>query len=164
MKITASTPGVDLPNSVSLTAYSSSREANKTALSQTNSGIRSSELLLQSSTHPRFDFLGRESQTGPEALWNHYAAVYDPEKGTLQIIEARGMTVRGSLRERTKINEDSEDESDFGPTVCSSSSTRFIAVMSILIYSNVTDHARATQCSHRSIRYKTSSPLRPLSR
>ncbi|KAI5299230.1 hypothetical protein KEM56_003408, partial [Ascosphaera pollenicola] len=111
-----STPGVDLPSSVALTAYSSPREADKSVFSQTNPSIRSSELLLQSSTHPRFDFLGRENQTGPDALWNHYAVVYDTEKGTLQIIEARNMTVRGSLRERTKVNADSEDESDFGPT------------------------------------------------
>ncbi|KAI5285795.1 DNA-directed RNA polymerase I subunit rpa49 [Ascosphaera aggregata] len=113
--VIASTPGIDLPNSVSLTAYSSPREVNKSVIAQTNSSIRSSELLLQSSTHPQFDFLGRESQTGPEALWNHYAAVYDSERGTLRIVQARNMVIRGSLRQRTKVNAESDVESDFEP-------------------------------------------------
>ncbi|KAI5285555.1 DNA-directed RNA polymerase I subunit rpa49, partial [Ascosphaera acerosa] len=92
--VIAYVPGQELPPTVPFTAYTAPRAqtpATAALFSQTNPAVRSSELLLHSSAHPQLDFTGREAQTGPEALWNHYAAVYDPAKGTLQLLEARQM-------------------------------------------------------------------------
>ncbi|KAI5309608.1 DNA-directed RNA polymerase I subunit rpa49 [Ascosphaera atra] len=107
--VIASTPGVDLPDSVHLNAYSQQRSSKKPS-SLSNSELRSAELLVHSATHPRIDFVGRETQTGVDALRNHYAAVYDPQNATLQIIEARNMVVTGSMRERAKATAESDEE------------------------------------------------------
>lgn len=109
----ASTPGVNLPESVTLDAYSKPRaKRSKSAID--NAGIPSSELLLQSSAHPKLDFTGKEGENELDNYWNHYVAVYDPKAGTLRVAEARKMNVRACIR---YFSAESEEESDEEMTV-----------------------------------------------
>ena len=57
------------------------------------------ELLLHSSAHPKLDWIAREeTSNGVESQLKHYVGVYDSEKGTLQVLEARKLVVRSTLR------------------------------------------------------------------
>lgn len=90
-----------------------------------NKGIVSTELLLQSSEHPKLDFLGREADDDADSLLKHYIAVVDPERKTWQFVEVRKMTLRGSVRrlkrdkdaDEDAVSEQEEEEED-GATVC----------------------------------------------
>ncbi len=61
--------------------------------------ITTKELLLHSSDHPKLDYTAREEEAGgADTLLKHYVGVYDPETGKLEVMEARKMVVRGSVR------------------------------------------------------------------
>jgi DNA-directed RNA polymerase I subunit RPA49 len=97
-----------VPESLSFKSYTKQRpKRSKTGLE--NASLASSELLLQTSSHPRLDFTGNEGENELESLWNHYVAVYDPDAGTLQLAEARKMTVRACVR---LLHVDSDLESE----------------------------------------------------
>ncbi|EEP79474.1 predicted protein [Uncinocarpus reesii 1704] len=109
--ILASTPGIRLPDSISLSAYTKPRAKRSSKTAATNSGIVSSELLLHSSAHPKFDFTAREGVEQLDSLWNHYVAIYDPKKNSLQLAEARKVTVRSCIRQASPDTEyESEEE------------------------------------------------------
>lgn len=56
---------------------------------------------MQSSTHPQIDYTGREEGSGDTAsLLKHYVGVYDPATGKLQVMEARKMVVRATVRSK----------------------------------------------------------------
>ncbi|KAI9856293.1 MAG: DNA-directed RNA polymerase I subunit rpa49 [Vezdaea acicularis] len=63
------------------------------------SPIQSSELLLQSSEHPKIDYVAREESVGAHSLRRHYVGIYDPETGKVEVIEARNLVLRGTVRE-----------------------------------------------------------------
>ncbi|OAX82782.1 hypothetical protein ACJ72_02870 [Emergomyces africanus] len=110
--VIASTPGMNVPDTIPLTAYSKPRSRARSKHNKTtNSNISTSELLLQSSAHPKIDFVGKEGENDLDALWNHYVAVYDPDAGILELVEARKMTVRGCVRRvpRKAIADEDED-------------------------------------------------------
>jgi A49-like RNA polymerase I associated factor len=45
------------------------------------------------------DYIGREGEAGSaDGLLKHYLGVYDPSTGKLQIMEARRMYIRGTVR------------------------------------------------------------------
>ena len=57
------------------------------------------ELLLHSSAHPKLDWTAREeTSNGVENHLRHYIGIYDPEKGKLQLVEAKKLVVRSTLR------------------------------------------------------------------
>lgn len=72
-----------------------------------NSSANPYELLLQSSAHPRLDYIGREEQDGTaESLLKHYVGVYDPQSGDLKVMEAHKVVIRSILRsEDTEMEE-----------------------------------------------------------
>lgn len=71
------------------------------------------ELLLQSSAHPKLDYLAREeSSNGSESHLKHYVGVYDLETGKLQLVQARKMVIRSTLRPSEGDDEDNDGESD----------------------------------------------------
>ncbi|EQL30756.1 hypothetical protein BDFG_06790 [Blastomyces dermatitidis ATCC 26199] len=109
--VIASTPGISIPSSIPLTAYSRPRQNRQKHKTTTNTTLSTSEILLQSSAHPRIDFLGKEGENELDTLWNHYVAVYDPDAGKLELVEARKMTVRGCVRRvaRKAINDGESD-------------------------------------------------------
>ncbi|KMU84703.1 hypothetical protein CIHG_02487 [Coccidioides immitis H538.4] len=108
--VIASTPGIRLPESLSLQAYTKPRAKRASTTATTNSDVISSELLLHSSSHPKLDFTAREGVDQLDSLWNHYVAIYDPKRNALQLVEARKVTVRSSLREAVPDEEEESDE------------------------------------------------------
>lgn len=115
------TPGVNPPRNIHLQPYLKPRNSSSSASSSStrNKGITSSELLLQSSEHPKLDFVGREANDDADSQLKHYVAVIDPEKKTWQFIEARKVTLRGAVRKLKAVEEEvesSEDEEMVCPT------------------------------------------------
>ncbi|PGH23438.1 hypothetical protein AJ80_02548 [Polytolypa hystricis UAMH7299] len=112
--IVASTPGLTVPESLTLTTYDKPAPANKkrTQSASKNSTLTSSELLLHSSSHPKLDFTGKEGENELDSLWSHYVAIYDADSGTMQIMEARKMTVRGCVRQISPVVEEEETDDE----------------------------------------------------
>ncbi|KAJ5794753.1 hypothetical protein N7457_001352 [Penicillium paradoxum] len=110
--VIADTPGLQSSVSLRWNPYIKSRaNVSKSAAATRNPGIVSSEMLLQSSGHPKMDFVGREG-TGDDtdSQVKHYVAVVDPEQKTWKVVEVRRATFRGAVRSRRAEAEDSEDE------------------------------------------------------
>lgn len=66
---------------------------------------------MQSSEHPKLDFVGREADDDADAQLKHYIAVVDPAQKTWQFVEARKVTLRGVVR-RLKVRGDKEEEEE----------------------------------------------------
>lgn len=107
---------MNLPDTVPLNAYVKPRE--RRLKHSSNATISSSELLLHTSAHPRLDFTGKEGENELDKLWDHYVAVYDPEQGTVKILDARKMTVRGCMRHASPEIEEEEETDTEAPAVC----------------------------------------------
>ncbi|KOC07682.1 hypothetical protein AFLA70_15g004701 [Aspergillus flavus AF70] len=104
------TPGVNVPQNLHLKPYLKDRaDGSLSGRSTRNKGIVSSELLLQTSEHPKMDFVGREAENDADSQLKHYIAVVDPEKKSWQFVEVRKVTLRGAVR-RTKAAADEEEE------------------------------------------------------
>lgn len=118
----ASTPGLTIPNKINLEPYTKARQ-NAPQRPGRSGPIATTELLLQSSSHPKLDYLAREEDVGgADALLKHYLGVYDPKTGKLEVVEARKMVVRGSVRNHQARAEDTM------PMVC----TRYIMWESVM--------------------------------
>ncbi|KAI4176111.1 MAG: hypothetical protein LQ346_007945 [Caloplaca aetnensis] len=95
--IVANTPGLSFPPDISLKPYRRARKSH--APSTGKSLVSMSEHLLHTSAHPKIDYLGKEEERGgSDSLLNHYLGVYDPESGQLQLVRARKLVLRGSVR------------------------------------------------------------------
>lgn len=90
----ATTPGLCLPSSLQFQPYSKARS--------TGGKSRKSDpadLLLYSSGHKTLNYTGREDQSKDgDGLLRHYIGMFDPKTGELEVVEARKVTVRGSVR------------------------------------------------------------------
>lgn len=95
--VPANTPGLSFPPDISLKPYRRARKSH--APSTGKSLVSMSEHLLHTSAHPKIDYLGKEEERGgSDSLLNHYLGVYDPESGQLQLVRARKLVLRGSVR------------------------------------------------------------------
>ncbi|KAL1853808.1 DNA-directed RNA polymerase I subunit rpa49 [Paecilomyces lecythidis] len=113
--VIVTTPGLKPPRKLPLHPYiKSRRDISSSSTRGRNPGIVSSEILLQSSEHPKLDFVGREADDDADAQLKHYIAVVDPVKKTWQFVEARKVTLRGVVR-RLKVREDKEEEEEEEP-------------------------------------------------
>jgi DNA-directed RNA polymerase I subunit RPA49 len=82
--LAAAHPGLNYPSSISFKPYQNSA---------------TSELLLQSSAHPRLDYTAQEEKDGSaDSLLQDYVGVYDPATGKLQVVQVKRVTVRSTLR------------------------------------------------------------------
>lgn len=70
-----------------------------------------SEILLQSSEHPKLDFVGREARDDANSQLKHYVAVVDPQEKSWRFIEVRKVALRGAVRQ-VKRDEDEEESSE----------------------------------------------------
>ncbi|EED18226.1 conserved hypothetical protein [Talaromyces stipitatus ATCC 10500] len=108
-------PGLQFPKKVhGFKPYTKeSSTSSKTASSSgRNKGIVSTELLLQSSEHPKLDFVGTEATEDADSQLKHYIAIVDPEKKTWQFVEVRKMTLRSTVKKRNPSVAADEDDSD----------------------------------------------------
>jgi DNA-directed RNA polymerase I subunit RPA49 len=101
-----STPGVAISSSIALKPYTKARR-NAPQNPRPSGDIATKELLLHSSDHAKLDYTAREEEAGgADALLKHYVGVYDPNTGKLEVMEARKMVVRGSVRSQQATAED----------------------------------------------------------
>ena len=77
------------------------------------------EMLLHSTSHRLMDYTARESLPNDAAqAMRHFVGLFDPTSGKLELIEAKKMVVRGSVR-ALKINDAREKQVRFAsPLVC----------------------------------------------
>ncbi|KAI9837385.1 MAG: DNA-directed RNA polymerase I subunit rpa49 [Sclerophora amabilis] len=78
------------------------------------SSLYSTELLLHSNSHPKIDYLAREEEGGgSDSLLKHYVGVYDPKTGALEVMQARSVTIRGTLRpDEEEVAEEKEKQTN----------------------------------------------------
>ncbi|KAH7357481.1 DNA-directed RNA polymerase-like protein I 49 kDa polypeptide [Pyrenochaeta sp. MPI-SDFR-AT-0127] len=96
----ATTPGLAFPSQISFQPYKHSK-----ILPQGET----TELLLQSSQHPRLDYLAQEEQDGSsESQLKDYIGVFDPATNKLQIVPVKRVVVRSTLR--SEIEEMREEQ------------------------------------------------------
>jgi DNA-directed RNA polymerase I subunit RPA49 len=92
----ATSSGIQIPTDISFQSYSRKDDAK----SKTKSAVNK-ELLLHSTAHRTLDYTAKEeTPRGSKPLLNHFIGVYDPKTGKLQVIEAKKMAVRGSVRSK----------------------------------------------------------------
>ena len=89
-----------LPSDISFSGFSKDEPGGK------------SSLLLQSSDHPTIDYIATESSTtdAAEKHVKHYIAVFDSASNKLQVMEAKKMTVRSTVRVPDRESEDEEEQ------------------------------------------------------
>lgn len=117
---TVTTPGLDLPTNVPLKAYKKARKSASHAPRLGRSALSTTELLLHTAVHPKLDYTAREEPSGGvNGLLKHYVGVYNPKTGELQLVEARKMVVRGTLRSATVPKEKESPEVEESKTVWS---------------------------------------------
>ncbi|KAI9700300.1 MAG: DNA-directed RNA polymerase I subunit rpa49 [Candelina mexicana] len=112
--VIASTPGISLPSNISLRAYQKTDpKPQSTAILPPGykAPTPKPELLLHSSAHPQINYTGREEEGNSSASHlKHYVGVYDLKTGELQVIEAKKLTIRGTLRKEEEELRSKDDE------------------------------------------------------
>ncbi|KUJ19884.1 RNA polymerase I associated factor, A49-like protein [Mollisia scopiformis] len=104
--VLASTPGLAMPSEINLRAYTKMRRNAPSRVGKSGD-IATKELILHSSDHSKLDYTAREEEVGGvDSLLKHYIGVYDPETGKMEVVEARKMIVRGSVRAHQATKED----------------------------------------------------------
>ena len=108
----AYTPGLEPPSGLSLKPYTRPR------LNAACHSTFGPELLLYSRDHPKLEYTAREEDSnGSESHLKHYVGVYDPQSGKLQLVQARKLVVRSTLRSATAVpSNDRKDENDMKNT------------------------------------------------
>ncbi|KAM3068108.1 DNA-directed RNA polymerase I subunit rpa49 [Clarireedia jacksonii] len=104
--VIASIPGLAIPASIIFQPYTKPRK-NAPQRARRSGAIATKEALLHSSEHPKLDYTAREEEAGgSDALVKHYVGVYNPSTGQLDVMEARRMVVRGSVRAHRAATEE----------------------------------------------------------
>ncbi|KAF1915415.1 RNA polymerase I associated factor, A49-like protein [Ampelomyces quisqualis] len=86
----AITPGLRFPSRISFNPYKRTKILPQGA---------TTDLLLQSSEHPRLDYTAQEELDGSsESQLKDYVGVFDPATKTLQLVPVKRVTVRSTLR------------------------------------------------------------------
>ena len=71
--------------------------------------------MLHSSNHQKLDYVGQETETeNGDTFLNHYVGVYDPSEETLQLVPARKIIIRSTLK-TTALTSPVTDEEDNNP-------------------------------------------------
>ncbi|OAL02587.1 RNA polymerase I associated factor, A49-like protein [Phaeosphaeriaceae sp. SRC1lsM3a] len=90
----AVTPGLQCPSRISFNPYKRTKILPEGA---------TDHLLLQSSEHPRLDYLAQEEIDGSsESQLKDYVGVFDPTTNKLQLMPVKRVTVRSTLRSETE--------------------------------------------------------------
>lgn len=145
-----------------MTAYLKPRSTAKS----TASGIDSTELLLQSSAHPKLDLIGREADDDADAQVKHYVAVVDPEQKTCEFVPVRRVTVRGGVRKAKRLekgSDDGEDEVEDGTAVCFQNSTFFSMICGIGL-NEIDNPPRTTHRVNQHLRHQSRAQGRTIRR
>lgn len=101
--VIATTTGISISKDTKYNTYS----RGSTKKSKRGAG----DLLLHSSSHRTVDYIAREDKPSVGAgqpLLKHYVGLFDPASGQLQLVEAKNMTIRASVRAQQAPQEDME--------------------------------------------------------
>lgn len=78
-------------------------------------------LLLHSTTHRNLDYTAREEEgRDSKPLLNHFIGIYDPKTGKMEVVEAKKMVVRGTVRSKqvpTSASQQQEKKVGFLPSM-----------------------------------------------
>lgn len=90
-----------MPSSASFEPYRT------TSIESSSKRAPRDELLLKSESHPKLDYTAREEgQSSTEPRLKHYLGIFDPKTGELELIEAKKMVVRATVREKGPSTDD----------------------------------------------------------
>ena len=94
------TPGISLPDSFPFDIYDKDEEP--TAKRRKGaSQHQPSEMALHSSAHRTIDYSAREERwKSVDTVLNHFLAIIDPKSGEVEIVQAKKMVVRGTVRSK----------------------------------------------------------------
>ncbi|KAL7807373.1 RNA polymerase I associated factor, A49-like protein [Trichoderma aethiopicum] len=93
--IVVNTPGMEMPSDLVFNSYIPKNASSK---SKKNADKR---LLLHSTTHRNLDYTAREEEAlDSKPLLNHFIGIYDPKTGKMEVVEAKKMVVRGTVRSK----------------------------------------------------------------
>jgi DNA-directed RNA polymerase I subunit RPA49 len=97
---TALTPGISLPDSFPFDVYQ--KDEQPTAKRRKSGGLPPpSEMALHSSAHRTIDYTAREERwKSVDTVLNHFLAVIDPRTGEVEVVQAKKMVVRGTVRSK----------------------------------------------------------------
>ncbi|KAM3463007.1 hypothetical protein NHJ6243_003622 [Beauveria neobassiana] len=96
--VIAMTPGFELPNDLVFHHYESKSEAR--AKSKQPKTAMEKKLMLHSTSHHSINYTAREedSQPGSKPLLNHFLGIYDPKTGKMEVVQAKKMVMRSTVR------------------------------------------------------------------
>ena len=95
---TVTTPGLSIQPSVEFRAFQKIEKAT----TKRPSAKSSAPWLLESTNHSTINYRAEPDESNSAvSLAKHYVAVFDPIRGTLEVVEARHMLLRSSLRSET---------------------------------------------------------------
>lgn len=103
----ASPPVVATAQGISISRDTTYNTYSRTPTRRSKHGA--SDLLLHSSSHRTVDYTAREDKPAIGAgqpLLKHYIGLFDPASGQLQLVEAKKMVIRGSVRAQQAPQED----------------------------------------------------------
>ncbi|KAK4138322.1 hypothetical protein BT67DRAFT_430963 [Trichocladium antarcticum] len=98
--VVALTPGISLPESLAFDVY---EKAEQPAPKRRKNGGAPppSEMALHSSAHRSIDYTAREERfKSVDTLLNHFLAIIDPLSGEIEVVQAKKMVVRGTVRSK----------------------------------------------------------------
>ncbi|KAJ2967149.1 hypothetical protein NQ176_g9806 [Zarea fungicola] len=96
--VIAMTPGVELGDGMVFHPYVPKSEA-RAKTKQSKTAVEK-KLMLHSTTHHSVNYTAREDETGTgsKPLLNHFIGIYDPKTGKMEVVQAKKMVVRGTVR------------------------------------------------------------------
>ncbi|OAA44773.1 RNA polymerase I associated factor, A49-like protein [Metarhizium rileyi] len=95
--VVATTPGIEIPENTAFYSYQPREVSRPKSTKTKHAGDK--EMLLHSTSHRSLDYTAREEgNMGLNQLVKHYIGVYDPKTGSLEVVEAKRMVVRGMVR------------------------------------------------------------------
>lgn len=103
----ASPPVVSTASGISVSKDAKYNTYSRPSTKRSKNGTN--DLLLHSTSHRTVDYTAREDKPAVGAgqpLLKHYIGVYDPASGQLQLVEAKKMVIRGSVRAQQAPEED----------------------------------------------------------
>ncbi|KIL95282.1 dna-directed rna polymerase i subunit rpa49 [Fusarium avenaceum] len=97
--VIATAVGFEVPKNIPFHAYAPNNAAKSKSKQPQSAGEK--DFLLHSNAHRTMDYTVKaEGPRGEKPAMNHFLGIYDPKTGKLEVVEAKKMTMRASVRAR----------------------------------------------------------------
>ncbi|KAH7159935.1 RNA polymerase I associated factor, A49-like protein [Dactylonectria estremocensis] len=95
--VIATAPGFQIPTGISFQSYAPRNDAKSKSKQPKSAGEK--DFLLHSTAHRSLDYTVKdEAPRGTKPALNHFVGIYDPKTGKLEVVEAKKMVIRGTVR------------------------------------------------------------------